>query len=262
MELQQLYDKAYIWIITLVPRFFIALFILIIGLWIIRRLCGVTDNILQRRRIDESLRPFLVSALSLVLQILLVLSIMQILGIQLTIFAALIGAFGVAAGLALSGTLQNFTSGILILLMKPFRVGDNIIAQGQEGIVHMIRIFYTVVTTFDNRTVIIPNSKLSNEVIINLSRQGKRRLDIEMKFSFAIPYEKVKQTIEKTIQGSDILLKEPAYRIGISSLDPDGYKVMVNVWSKAHGFQDMKMIFQRELLDDLLTTGIKLPGTG
>lgn len=101
----------------------------------------------------------------------------------MTMFAALVGAFGVAAGLALSGTLENFTSGILILLLKPFRVGDNIIAQAQEGTVTSIQLFYTVVLTFDNRTVIVPNSKLSNEVIINLSREGLRRMDIELKLA-------------------------------------------------------------------------------
>lgn len=109
------------------------------------------------------------SLLFTILQILLLLTLMQILGIQMTVFAALVGGIGVAAGLALSGTLQNFTSGILILLLKPYKVGDNIIAQGQEGTVLSIQIFYTVLLTYDNRDVIIPNSKLSNELIINLS---------------------------------------------------------------------------------------------
>ena len=122
-------------------------------------------------------------ALNILLKILLALALLQVLGIQMTMFAALVGAFGVAAGLALSGTLENFTSGILILLLKPFRVGDNIIAQAQEGTVTSIQLFYTVVLTFDNRTVIVPNSKLSNEVIINLSREGLRRMDIELKLA-------------------------------------------------------------------------------
>src|SRR6185312_5183593 len=102
---------------------------------------------------------------------------------EMTLFATVVGAFGVAAGLALSGTLQNFASGILILLLKPFKVGDNIITQGLEGTVTSIEIFYTLVTTFDNRSVIVPNSKLSNEVIINISREGRRRLDINYKFA-------------------------------------------------------------------------------
>jgi small conductance mechanosensitive channel len=98
---------------------------------------------------------------------------MQVLGIQMTIFAALIGALGVAAGLALSGTFQNFASGVLIILLKPFRVGDTVSTQGQEGRVTAIRLFYTVVLSFDNTTVIVPNSKLSNEIIFN--QQGRKK---------------------------------------------------------------------------------------
>src|SRR3954470_10993697 len=139
---------------------------------------------MTRRQLDSSLQPFLLSLLFTILQVLLLLTAMQIIGIQMTIFAALIGGIGVAAGLALSGTLQNFTSGILILLLKPFRVGDIIIAQGQEGIVQSIQIFYTVVVTYDNRDVIIPNSKLSNDLIINISQEGKRRLDLDIKLPY------------------------------------------------------------------------------
>jgi small conductance mechanosensitive channel len=176
-------------------------------------------------------------------------------------FAALAGAFGVAAGLALSGTLQNFTSGILILLLKPFKVGDNIIAQGQEGTVTSIQIFYTVVLTFDNRTVIVPNSKLSNEIIINLSRQGNRRMDMEMKFSYKVSYERVEEIIKQAIDKADDLLDNPPVRIGVESLEPDGYKVRINVWVKAHGFTDVRLAFQQRLIDEFRNSDVKLPGT-
>jgi small conductance mechanosensitive channel len=121
-------------------------------------------------------------------------------GIEMSIFAALIASVGVAAGLALSGTLQNFTSGILILVLKPYKVGDNIIAQAQEGTVSSIQLFYTVITTFDNKTVIVPNSKLSNELIVNLSREGTRRLDTEMKVAFPVPFEQIRSIVEQAIQ--------------------------------------------------------------
>jgi small conductance mechanosensitive channel len=195
-----------------------------------------------------------------ILQILLVLGFMQIINVQMTVFAALIGAFGVAAGLALSGTLQNFTSGILILLLKPFRVGDNIIAQGQEGTVSTIQIFFTIVKTFDNRTVIIPNGKLSNEVIVNLSREGTRRLDIELKFNYGVDFNIVKQSIEGSLNSSNGLLKDPAHRIGVQTVDADGYRVEVNVWAPAHGFQDVKLALQEKLISDLKIAGVKLPG--
>lgn len=260
MEWQKFYDKAYTWILTIGPRILIGIVILIVGLWLIRLIKKGMYRHMERKEFDASLQPFLVSLIITALQILLVLALMQILGLQMTIFTALIGAIGVAAGLALSGTLQNFTSGVLILLLKPFRVGDNIIAQGQEGIVSAIQIFYTVVTTYSNTTVIIPNSKLSNEVIINLSRQGIRRLDVELKFNFGIDLNQVNAVIGKAIKESAEVLKEPAPRIGVSSVDPDGYKVMINVWTKAHGFQDMKLRFQEKVVQDLKGAGFKLPG--
>ena len=238
----------------------LGIFVILLGLWLIRILKRWMNGHLLKKDVTSSIRPFLVNLAVITLQVLLVLGFMQIVGIQMTVFAAAIGAFGVAAGLALSGTLQNFTSGILILLLKPFRVGDNIIAQGQEGTITTIQIFFTVMRTFDNRTVIIPNSKLSNEVIVNLSREGKRRMDIEMKFSFGIDFKEVKGQIEKSIDAIDGFLKDPARRIGVSSVDADGYKVLVNVWAPAHGFQDARLALQERIVDDLKRAGIKLPG--
>jgi small conductance mechanosensitive channel len=260
MNPEKFYTQLYTWILNITPKLVLAIIVLIVGLWFIRRLGKWINIILTRRNVDPTLRPFLSGTLNLGLQVLLVLAVMQILTIQMTVFAALIGAFGVAAGLALSGTLQNFTSGIIILIMKPFRLGDIINAQGKEGTVTTIRMFYTVVTTFDNSTVIIPNSKLSNEVITNFSKQGNRRMDIELKFNFGIDYEQVKTIIEKSIDANSDLLNDPAYKIGVSSVDPDGYKIMINVWVNAHAFQDMKMQFQKELIEDLKSSGIKLPG--
>lgn len=260
MNWEKFYDKAYSWILFEGPKLLVAIIVIIVGLWIIKLLTKLLRNSLEHRHFDASLLPFFVSVFTIAMRILLALQVMQILGIQMTIFTALVGAIGVAAGLALSGTLQNFTSGILILLMKPFRVGDNIIAQGQEGTVNSIQIFYTVVTTYDNRTVIIPNSKLSNEVIINISREGKRRLDIEMKFSFAYSFETIKTLLLQSIDKMNDVLKEPTVRIGVSSIDPDGYKVMISAWLPAHGFQDAKLLFQQKLIDELKAEGLKLPG--
>lgn len=260
MKLEAFYDKAYTWLLNFGPRILLALFVLIAGQWLIRVLRKWITRMLSRHNLDSSLKPFLLSLIATVLQVLLLLAAMQIVGIQMTVFAALVGGIGVAVGLALSGTLQNFTSGILILILRPYRVGDNISTQGQEGTVNSIQIFYTVVTTFDNKTVIVPNSKLSNEVIVNLSREGRRRLDLELKFSFAYPYEQIRDSILKAIGSSDEVLKDPGPRIGVSTIDPDGYKVSVNVWVNAHGFVDAKLSFQEKLMAGLRDSGIKLPG--
>lgn len=261
MNWDKFYNQAYTWMITVVPKIILGIIVVILGLWFIRLTKKWLNGHLLQRDVTSSVRPFLVNLITISLQILLVLGFMQIVGIQMTVFAAAIGAFGVAAGLALSGTLQNFTSGVLILFLKPFRVGDNISAQSIEGTVSSIQIFFTVVKTFDNKTVIIPNSKLSNEIITNLSREGKRRLDIELKFGFAIDFNHVKTTIDNSIASVVGLLKQPEHRIDISSIEPDGYKVLVNVWAPAHGFQDVKLLLQQKIVEDLKGNGIKLPGT-
>lgn len=253
------YDVAFQWLINYGPKILLAIVILFAGQWIIRILRKWVNKFFSAPRL-KTVRPFLERLIGIALQVLLILLIMQILGIQMTIFAAVITAFGVAAGFALSGTLQNFASGVIILILRPYRIGDNIVTQGQEGVVSSIQLFYTVVTSFDNKTIIVPNSKLSNEIIINLSRKGNRRIDIELKLNYAIDTEQVKKIIAKSIQSSKDLLSEPPHRIGISSLEQDGYRLLVNVWTSAHGFNDARYALQEKILNDLKQSGVKLPG--
>ena len=168
LDFNDLYIIIINWLLLHGPRIIIAIVFFMTGQWLIKLFRRWLQNILIRKKVYSSVRPFLSSMLDVVAQILLFIVVMQIIGLKLTLFAAIVASFGVALGLALSGTLQNFTCGLLILLLKPFKVSDRIIAQGQEGVVESIQIFYTVVKSKDNRTVIIPNSKLSNEVIIKI----------------------------------------------------------------------------------------------
>jgi len=257
---EQFYDKAYDWIIRSGPSFILGIVVLFVGLWLIRLFVRWSQTRLQKKKVNPSIHPFLMSLLAVALRIMLVLGVMQIMGIQMTLFAALIGAFGVAAGLALSGTLQNFASGILILLLKPFVVGDNIITQGMEGTVTSIQIFYTLIKTFDNRDLIVPNGQLSNQVIINISRSGSRRLDINLKFTNNIDFKQVKGIINSAIDKCENILATPDRRIGVGELQPDGYLVSINVWVNSHGFQDTKLALQETLLDDIKGAGVKIPG--
>lgn len=259
-KVENFYDKFYDWLLLKGPLILLGIAVLLIGLWLIGMFGRWMKIRMQRKKINSSLKPFFLSVAIVMLRVLLIFLVMQIMGIQLTIFAALVGAIGVAAGLALSGTMQNFASGVLILLLKPFRVSDNIIAQGQEGTVTSIQLFFTVVTTFDNRTVIIPNSKLSNEVIINISAIGSRRLDLELKFNYGVDLAKVRQVIDETITESKSILKTPEKRVGVSVLEADGYKVSINVWLHSHGFQDAKLIFLENLMENMKHSGLKLPG--
>jgi small conductance mechanosensitive channel len=256
----KLTSRAYDWILTYGPKVILAIVIFFIGQWLIRMMNRWFKKILSGKRFDITLRPFLQNLFATILQALLILGLMQVLGIQMTIFAALIGALGVAAGLALSGTFQNFASGILIILLKPFKVGDTVNAQGQEGTVTTIRLFYTVILTFNNTTVIVPNSKLSNEIIFNLSKEGKRRMDIEIKFDYSVDFEKIKTIVSGTIDSCDNCLKDPPPRIGLEKFELDGFTIIVNAWTKAHGFQDTKLAFQEKILRDIKSSGVKLTG--
>jgi small conductance mechanosensitive channel len=260
MDVEKFYNRAYDWIIGYGPRFLVGLFVLFAGLWLIKILLKWSQSGMHKKGVDPTIKPFLISLLGVALRILLILGVMQIMGVQMTLFTALVGAFGVAAGLALSGTLQNFASGILILLLKPFEVGDNIITQGLEGTVTSIQIFYTMVKTFDNRSVIVPNSKLSNEVIINISRDGSRRLDIEWKFPNNVDIKQVKSILTDAIDQSKDCLKTPEKRIGVKEILHDGYVVSINVWVNAHGFHDSKLIIQETVLEAIKGRGIKIPG--
>lgn len=253
-------DKAYDWILRVGPKIILGIVIFIIAQVLIRLIKKWSRKFMTKREMDASLQPFLISLLFAILQVLAILATMQVVGIQMTIFAALIGGIGVAAGLALSGTLQNFTSGILILLLKPFRVGDIIIAQGQEGVVQSIQIFYTVLVTYDNRDVIIPNGKLSNDLIVNISQEGKRRMDLDIKLSYGIDYKHVMEVVQKTIAADKNLLTDPPPRVGINLLEADGYHLSIDVWTQPHNFIDTKLALQVRIMEDLKAAGVKLPG--
>ena len=248
MKIDKFYNEAYIWIIRFGPRFLVGMIVLFVGLWLIKIILNRSHQGMHRKGMDPTLKPFLLSIIGVALRVLLVLGVMQIIGIQMTLFTALVGAFGVAIGLALSGTLQNFASGILIMLLKPFVVGDNILTQGIEGTVSSIQIFYTLITTFDNRSVILPNSMLSNNMIINISREGSWRLDINYKFSNKVDIEQGKQKINEVIDQEKQCLKTPERRLGVSVLEPDTFTLSINVWVNAHGFEDTRLKLQEAIL--------------
>jgi small conductance mechanosensitive channel len=156
--------------------------------------------------------------------------------------------------------LQNFAGGVLILLLKPFGINDHIIAQGQDGRVQTIQLFYTEILTADNKTVIIPNGKLFNEVITNITRQGKRRLDVDFKLGFAVDIEQVKGILAKAIKQTPNVLDEPATRVGVLLLEADGMRFTVRVWVEPVNFLHTKITLQETIINDLKAAGIKLPG--
>ncbi|MDR6942871.1 mechanosensitive ion channel family protein [Mucilaginibacter pocheonensis] len=262
MKVEEFYSDFHKWLVEHGPKYIGGIIIFFVGLWLIRFLRTRLRNRMIKRGIHSSLQPFFLSLTITALYVLLVIWVMNFIGWEMSIFTTIIGAFSVAAGLALSGTFQNFAGGVLILLLKPFELNDSILAQGQDGKVTSIQMFYTVLLTADNKTVIIPNGKLFNEVIVNVTREGKRRLDFEVKVAYANDIEVVKTVLQKAIDTTDNLLKNPASRIGVSSLEIDSVRFLVNVWVNPSNFLTAKIALQEKIIKDLAAAGVAFPKAG
>ena len=266
MALSELWQKSTHLLLARAPAILLATFLFIIGWWLIRLLYRHFSNRIQDPHVDPSIKPFMLSLIMITLRIVLILTVLQIAGFKLTIFTVLLGALGVAAGLALSGTLQNFTSGVLILLFKPFHAGDRISTQGKEGTISSIQIFYTEMTSEDNSITIIPNSKLSNEIIVNTTACEARKIETTLKFPYATNWPALKDALEEIIDALKVNRtwqgpgKPLPSRVGILMLEPDGYTVAIHVWAPSHAFKEYKFSLSEALLNQLKQRGL-LPGT-
>lgn len=261
MELHKFYNQASQWLIINGSKFLIALVILLVGLRLIKLFTVRIRTRMSKRQVHSSLQPFFLSLTITALYVLLIILVLNTMGYPLTVFSTILGGFTVAVGLALSGTFQNFAGGVLILLLKPFELDDNIIAQGQEGKVTSIQIFYTVLITADNKTIIIPNGKLFNEVIVNITREGKRRLDFEIRLGYYVDIDHVKQIMLDTVNSTDSVLKGPEVRVGLIGLEVDSMRFAVNVWVEPANFLNTKITLQENIIKNLKAAGIKLLGT-
>ncbi|MBE7178921.1 MAG: mechanosensitive ion channel family protein [Mucilaginibacter polytrichastri] len=257
--MKQPLDKFSVWVDNHGLDILGALVFLIAGFWLISFLNRAMKKSLARRKVHNSLQSFLQSLISTTLYILLVMVVLQVAGLPLTLFTTLVGALGVAAGLALSGTLQNFAGGVLILLLKPFELDDHIIAQGQEGRVSTIQVFYTAIITFDGRTVIIPNGKLFNEVITNVSRRGMRRLHVDFKLLFSADIAPTIADLQSALRKQDYLLPEPAADVSILKLEDNGVRIQVRGWVLTTKFDASRMKLNEFVTNHLKNSGVSLP---
>lgn len=188
---QGLLDNLIAW----APKLVSGLLVLIVGFWVVGWISRLVGKAMERASLDNDVRPFLISMVSVVLKILVLITAAGVVGIEVTAFAALIAAAGLAIGMALQGTLGHFASGILILLFKPYRVGDLVNLQGQLGHVDEIQIFNTIITTLDHKKVIIPNGIATSGIMTNLSARGKLRVDLNVAMPYEEDFEKVQQII-------------------------------------------------------------------
>lgn len=221
------------------PRVLLALITLFIGLNFIKVVVKVLRKQMERRDVDVTLRPFLTSLLNWTLKIVLFISVASMVGIETTSFVAILGTVSLAVGLALQGTLANFAGGVLVMIFKPYRVGDLVEVQGYLGHVLEIQIFTTTLATLENKKVILPNGSVSNGNIVNYTALGKIRVDLLMGVAYSADLKKARTAIMEVMQNHDKVLKEPAPFVGVLELADSSVNLAVRPWCKPEHYWDV-----------------------
>ncbi|MFV2089881.1 MAG: mechanosensitive ion channel family protein [Pseudomonadales bacterium] len=219
--------------ITYGPKLLLAIVVLLVGLWIINRVVRLSAKGMERSNTEPTLARFLTSLVSVGLKALLFISVASMIGIETTSFIALLGAAGLAIGLALQGSLANFAGGVLILMFRPYKVGDFVDAQGVAGTVAEIQIFSTIIKTPDNKVIIVPNGAVSNGIITNFSREATRRVDFVFGIGYSDDIGKAKAVIARLIEADERALSDPEPLIVVSELADSSVNITTRVWVNA-----------------------------
>lgn len=258
-KIQHLTLRAQELLITYLPQVLLAIVFLVVGLWLIRVLVRGVGKAMQSRDMEPSLVPFVKSLLGALLKVLLVLSVIQMIGIQTTSFIAVLGAAGLAIGLALSGTLQNFAGGVMLLILKPFKVGDYIEAQGHSGTVRQIQIFHTILTTPDNKTIILPNAQVSTDAMVNYSTEAERRVDLVFGVGYGDDIDKARNTIQQVIDADERILKEKPIQIVVAELADSSVNFKVRVWVMSADYWGVFFDMQEGVKKAFDRNGVSIP---
>ncbi len=238
----------------------IAIGILWIGLIVIKKLVKVITKRMEHSKTDPTLVPFLSSIINISLKIILFITVIGILGVPTTSFAAILAATGLAVGMALSGTLQNFAGGVVLLVLKPFKIDDVIEAQGYVGTVNRISLFVSVLKTFDNKTVIIPNGSLANGNIVNFTEEAMRRVDWKFGIAYGDDIKKAKEIIHKCIAMDDRIQNEPAEPlVEVSGLGDSSVDFAVRVWVKTEDYWLVFFKMNENIYNEFNANGINIP---
>ena len=247
------------YLVPLGIKILVAIIVLIIGRWVIKLAKKWMANGLMSRRGDPTLHKFLSNLVSVVLNFILIIFIISILGVNTSSLVALLASAGLAIGMALSGTLQNFAGGVVIMLFRPFKVGDFISAQGQEGVVKEIQIFNTIVLTTDNKVIHIPNGILSTGVMTVFTKEETRRVDWTVSISYGDDYDKAKSLILKLCKEDPRILKEPMPFIEIGQLNDSSVDIRVRVWVKSADYWPVYFRMNEMIYKTLPKEGLHFP---
>ena len=237
----------------------IALLIYFIGMKLIKGCVNLTKKAMEKAKVDAGVQSFLLSALRIVLYIALLLVILTYFGFQVTSLAALVASAGVTVGLALQGSLSNLAGGVLILVLKPFKIGDYIIAQGYEGTVTDIEIFYTTLSTGDNKKIVLPNGALSNGNIVNVSYQEFRRLDMVFGVSYNADIKKVKDILTSLGEKHELVEKDRGVTVFVNEFAASSIDFGFRVWTRSENYWTLKWELMEQVKEAFDANGIEIP---
>lgn len=259
IDYSQLVDKLLEGALVVGLKIVAALVIYYLGRWVVRRVMKLMDKVYEKKSVEKSLRSFLSGVVKVLLYVVIVLIVIQVLGINTTSLVAMIASAGLAIGMALSGTLQNFAGGVMILLLRPYRIGDYIDAQGEEGTVTKIGLFSTEIVTVDNRIIYIPNSTISTSVIDNYSTSEMRRVDWTVSVEYGSDPEKVRQVLVDMLKSDSRVAADPAPVVFLVNLADSSVQFSARAWCKNGDFWGLKFDIQERIYVELPKNGINFP---
>ena len=254
-----LQEKAVDLGVTFGIKIMTALAIFFIGKFVIRLVVSGVRKIMQKQAVDKTLEKFICNLVSMTLLVVVIIAAIGAMGIQTTSFIAIFGAAGLAVGLALQGSLSNFASGVLIILFRPYRVGDYIEAAGIAGSVEQVLILTTILKTGDNKQIIVPNSQIMNSIITNYSTNDTRRVDLTVGVSYADDLDKVRKTLEDLIANEGRIFDEPATLIAVSELADSSVNFIVRAWVKSTDYSSVKFDLTEAIKKRFDQEGISFP---
>lgn len=246
-------------IINYAASVLLAIVVFIIGWWLINRLRNLLVKWMTKKEIDITLRPFLKSVMVFSLRVMLIVAVAGMVGVKMTSFIAVLGAAGLAIGLALQGSLSNFAGGVIILILKPFKVGDFVEFKDIMGTIRVIHVFYTYITTIHNQEVVIPNGQLANQAITNYSMHENRRMDITFKVGYEADLSRVKVILEDIITSEPALLADPQHSIFVQELADHYIIINIRAWFKSSDYWPVRNSLSETVKNRFEKEGIRIP---
>lgn len=259
LKIEKLIDKLIDLSITAGKHILMAVVIFVVGRFIVTLLNRLLARMLERRKVDPTIQTFLKSLVNILLMLLLVVSVIGALGVNTTSFAALLASAGVAIGMALSGQLQNLAGGLIVLLFRPYKVGDWIEAQGVQGKVTAIQIFHTILTMVDNKVVYVPNGVMSSGVVVNYNRNDTRRVEWVVGIDYGEDTVRAEAVVREVIAADKRILANPAPYVAVQALDASSVNLVARVWVKTEDYWDVNYDTNRRIYDAFNRAGINFP---